>query len=136
MSSIFNPGSSVRRLEENHRFSDTFDNRIELANAYLATGNPDRAIELYESSLQGNFKEYEYVFNQLIIAYYQKKRYIDIIHIAQKIYARPQFVRARPHIMYAAALGYTGNYDQAEKEFKTMKPGLLITKQDISMPCY
>jgi hypothetical protein len=121
MSSVFNPGGSVRRLEENLRFSDTFANRIELADAYLATGNTDRAIELYEASLEGNFKENEYVFNQLIIAYYQKKRYSDIILIAQKIYTRPQFARSRPHIMYAAALGYTGNYDQAEKEFKTMK---------------
>ncbi|MDP4262541.1 MAG: PLDc N-terminal domain-containing protein [Bacteroidota bacterium] len=121
MISVFNPGGSVRRLEENLRFSDTFANRIALADAYLATGNTDRAIELYESSLTGNFVENEHVLSQLIIAYYQKKRYRDIIPIAKKIYNLPQFPRSRPHILYAAALGYTGNYELAEKEFKTMK---------------
>jgi hypothetical protein len=121
VSSVLNPGSSVRRLENNLRFSDTFANRVALADAYLATGNTDRAIELYESSLEGNFTENEHVLSQLIIAYYQKKRYDDIIPMAKKIHNLPQFARSRSHILYAAALGYTGNYELAEKEFKSMK---------------
>lgn len=121
MSSVLNPGGSVRRLENNLRFSDTFANRVALADAYLATGNTNRAVELYESSLEGNFIENEHVLSQLIIAYYQKKRYDDILPLAKKIYTLPQFARSRSHILYAAALGYTGNYDLAEKEFKTMK---------------
>jgi len=67
--SVFNPGASLRRLEENLRFTDTFANRVALADAYLSTGNTDRAIELYESSLTGNFEENEHVLSQLIIAY-------------------------------------------------------------------
>jgi hypothetical protein len=121
MSSLFNPGGSVRRLEENLRFSDTFANRVALADAYLFTGNTDRAIELYESSLAGNFSENEHVLSQLIIAYYQKKRYNDLIPIAKRIYYLPQFARSKAHILYAAALGYTGNHERAEVEFKTMK---------------
>ena len=121
VSSVLNPGGSVRRLENNLRFSDTFANRVALADAYLATGNTDRAIELYESSLEGNFIENEHVLSQLIIAYYQKKRYADILPLAKKIHNLPQFARSRSHILYAAALGYTGNYELAEKEFKTMK---------------
>jgi len=119
--SVFNPGASVRRLEDNLRFSDTFANRVALADAYLVTRNTDRAIELYESSLTGNFTENEYVLSQLIIAYYQKKRYSDIVPIGKKIYKLPQFARSRSHILYAAALGHIGNYELAEKEFKTMK---------------
>ena len=120
MSSVLNPGGSVRRLENNLRFSDTFANRIALADAYIETGSTDRAIELYELSLTGNFAENEYVLGQLIIAYYQKKRYDDIIPIAKKICNLPQFARSRQHILYAAALGYSGNIEQSEKEFRTM----------------
>ena len=119
--SVFNPGGSVRRLEDNLRFSDTFANRVALADAHLATGNTDGAIELYESSLVGNFTENEHVLSQLIIAYYQKKRWADIIPIAKKVYKLPQFARSRSHILYAAALGYNGDHELAEKEFKTMK---------------
>lgn len=121
MSTVFNPRGSVRKLEENLRFSDTFANRVALADAYLTTGNTDRAIDLYESSLSGNFIENEYVLSQLVVAYYQKKQYNKLIPIAKKIYHLPQFARSRPHILYAAALGYTGNHEMAEKEFKSMK---------------
>lgn len=38
ISNIFNPGGSIKRMEENLRFSDTFSNRVTLADAYLAIG--------------------------------------------------------------------------------------------------
>ena len=119
--SILNPGGKIRKLENNLRFSDTFNNKVALADAYLASGQTAKSIELYESSLEGNFTENEYVLSQLIIAYFQDKRYEEIIPIAKKIYKLPQFARSRPHILYAIALGKTGNVEQAEKEFKTMK---------------
>src|SRR5438045_1062417 len=50
LGAVLNPGGSVRKLEENLRFSDTFANRVALADAYLSINNTDRAIELYESS--------------------------------------------------------------------------------------
>ncbi|MGC4038061.1 MAG: hypothetical protein QM764_19020 [Chitinophagaceae bacterium] len=118
---FLNPGGRIRKLENNLRFADTFTNRTMLADAYLASGNTDKAIELYESSLEGNFTENEYVLSQLIIAYFQKRRYEEIIPIAQKIYKLPQFARSKAHICYAAALGYTGHTEQAEKEFKSLK---------------
>jgi hypothetical protein len=121
VSNLFNPGGRIKKLENNLRFSDTFNNKVALADAYLATGQTAKAIELYESSLTGNFVENEYVLSQLIIAYFQEKRYEEIITVARKIYKLPQFAKSRSHILYAMALGYTGNTDQAEKEFKTMR---------------
>ena len=119
--SVFNPGGRIKRLEENIKVSDAFENKVALADAYLDAGQTARAIELYESSLYGNFEENEHVFSQLIIAYFQTKRFEEIIPIAKTIYKRPQFARSKAHILYAIALDYTGNSDRAETEFKTMK---------------
>lgn len=119
--SVLNPGGSIRKLEKNLKFSDTFNNRIALADAYLASGHTEKAIDLYESSLTGNFTENEHVLSQLIIAYYKTKRYTDIIPVAQKIYNVPQFARSAAHICYAMALEKTGNIESAEKEFIKMK---------------
>ena len=119
--SILNPGGNIKRLEENLRFSDTFNNKVQLADAYLAEGHIDEAIELYESSLTHAFEENEYVHAQLIIAYYEKQRYTDLISVAKKIYRLPQFARSKSNMLYAIALGYTGNNELAEKEFKKMK---------------
>ena len=66
--------------------------------------------------------ENEYVLCQLIKAYYQVKRYSDIIPVTQKIYKLPQFSLSRQHILYAIALANTGQPGAAEKEFKMMKP--------------
>ena len=118
--SILNPSGSIRKLEENLRFSDTFNNRIALADAYLATGQTDKAVELYESSYTGAFTENEQLLKQLIIAYSLQQRHKDVIPMAQKLYSTPQFARSKVHLLYAMALEHTGNIEQAEKEFKLM----------------
>ncbi len=118
---VFNPTGSIKKLEENLRFSDTFKNKVALADAYLAAGNLDKAIALYEACLTGNFTEHEHVNTQLIIAYFQVNRFDEVIANAKKIYHLPQFARSRAHMLYAISLGYTNNNEQAEKEFRLMK---------------
>ena len=117
---ITSPGR-IKKLETQLRFSDTFNNRVALADAYLSAGQKEKAIELYESSLTGAFTENEYVLKQLVVAYFEAGRYKNVIPTAKKIYNLPQFPRSRPHILYAMALEKTGNSQQAEKEFQQMK---------------
>ena len=118
---FFNPAGRISRLENNLRFADTFNHRVMLADAYLAAGRTDNAIELYESSLTGAFEENEHVLQQLIIAYFQKQAYEKLVPLAKKIYSRPQFARSRAHILYAISLGYMGDEAGAEQEFRKMK---------------
>ena len=118
---VFNPSGRIKKLEDNLRFSDTFNNKVALADAYLGVGQTTKAIALYESSLTGNFTENEYVLRQLIIAFSIAKRYADVVPLAQKIYRLPQFPRSKEHILYAIALEHTGKPEQAEVEFKMMK---------------
>jgi hypothetical protein len=116
LQTIINPTGRIRRLENNLRFSDTFNNRVMLADAYLGVGRVDEAIELYISSLTGAFTENDYVFRQLIPAYFIKQRYQELIPLAQKICNHPEFQRSRAHIQYACALGYIGDSQGAERE--------------------
>jgi hypothetical protein len=130
LGTILNPTGRIRRLENNLRFADTFNNRVMLADAYLGIGRVDEAIELYTSSLTGAFTENDYVFRQLIAAYFIKQRYADLIPLAKKIYNHPEFQRSRGHIQYACALGYIGDKEGAEREFKKLKAqyGLFLEK--------
>lgn len=118
--SLINPAGSIRKLEENLRFSDTFNNRMALGNAYLGSGQTDKAVELYESCYTGAFMENEDLLKQLIVAYSMQQRYKDVLPMAQKLYKTPQFARSQAHLLYAIALEHTGNPAQAEKEFKIM----------------
>jgi hypothetical protein len=120
VSSALFPAGVIRRLEEQLRFADTFHNRVALADGYLAIGKTNEAIDLYEKSLNGVFTENEHVIRQLIVAYYNVSRFDAILPLAKRMYATPQFARSREHMLYAIALDYTGNSQQAEKEFRLM----------------
>lgn len=120
MGQVFNPGASIKKLEQQLRFSDTFHNRIALADAYLAKGFTNDAIALYEQSLTGVFTENEHVIKQLIIAYANVNRFADILPLSKRIYNSPQFAKSKVHVVYALALEHAGNKEQAEKEFKLM----------------
>jgi hypothetical protein len=117
---VINPGGRIKKLEENLRFTDTFQNRVLLADAYLQTGQTDKAIELYQSSLTGAFSENEHVLAQLTIAYYNQERYTDAIKAAEWIHKLPQFLQSQAHLYYAMSLEETGLTDKAEAEFKSM----------------
>lgn len=141
ISAVFDPGVKLKRLENEVKFTDTFANRIKLADAYLDAGYVDKAVEIYTASLTGAFAENEHVLAQLIVAYDKQGRHREIIPIARNLYKLPQFARSRIHVLYAIALEQTGNIAAAEEEFKTMKGrysyfeqryqyGLFLLRQD------
>lgn len=117
----FNPGGRVRKLEQRLKFADTFENRIALADALLATAQTERAISLYEQSLTGLFAGNEHGTMQLMVAYAETGRHTAILPLARKVYSTPQFLRSEAHIAYANALAFTGNAAAAEQEFQKMK---------------
>lgn len=120
LNNVLNPGGHISKLENNLRFSDTFNNRIALADAYLATGQTDKAVQLYEGSLTGNFTENEHVRGQLVQAYFNQGRYEEVITMARPLITLPQFARKRVHMLYALSLAYCGDEAASEKEFRQM----------------
>jgi len=118
---VINPGAKIKRLEDEVRFTDTFANRVKLADAYLEASLTDKALEIYKNSLTGAFVENEHVMAQLIVAYFEKGRYNEVIPIAKKLYKLPQFARSKAHILYAKSLELTYQEELAENEFKLMK---------------
>src|SRR6202000_1452946 len=92
LGSLFlSPAARIRRLEENLSLTNTFNNRVLLANAYMLVGRTEEAIELYTTSLTGAFEENEYVISRLIAAYFKVERYAELFLLARKIYKLPQF---------------------------------------------
>ena len=117
----FFPAGNIKKLEKQLQFSDTFNNRILLADAYLSAGDTGKAIQIYETSLTGAFEENEHVLMQLIVAYFHAGRYADVITTTKKVYSKPLFINSRQRVLYAIALDKTGETALAEKEFSGMK---------------
>ncbi len=118
---IIFPTGRIKDLEKKLTFSETFDNKVELANAHFANRTYDKAIELYESCLSGIFVNNELVISKLIEAYFETGKYEDVIKIAQRIIKSSEFAKSHAHVLYALSLENTGQMEQAENELKSIK---------------
>ncbi|HLP12906.1 MAG TPA: hypothetical protein VK177_13305 [Flavobacteriales bacterium] len=118
---IVNPTGKVKRLERNFQFSNTFANRIALADAYLEIGWHEKAIEMYEPALEGTFAADEHTVKQAIRAYYHVGNFEGIARIAPRISKSPNFSSSDSNLYYAFALEKMGKLAEAEREFKNME---------------
>ncbi len=114
---IVNPTGRIKALEEQFKFSNTFANRVALADAYFAGGKLEKAVELYEQGLTGLFEDNEHVISQLIQAYYQFEQYEKILSIAPRISKAIEFPKSRACLLYALSLAKAGQTKEAETFF-------------------
>src|SRR6476620_76137 len=121
LGSVIFPTGRVKDLEKRLEFSNTFENKVALADAYLAGGSTEQAIALYESCLVGVFDDNHYVITKLIEAYYNLERYEDVIRVTQKILRHSEFPKSHAHVLYALSLERAGKNEAAEKELKSMR---------------
>ena len=56
ITSIINPTKKIKELQAKLEFSDTFQNKVDLADAYLETNDVEAAIKHYEMALEGRFQ--------------------------------------------------------------------------------
>lgn len=120
LGTFINPTGSIKKLEKELKFSNTFQNKVALADAYFLANRIDEAVALYESCLTGTFTENEHVNIQLIHCYFKQKRYSDIISKAKIVYHIPQFQNSKAHIIFAQTLAAISEVNLAENEFKKM----------------
>lgn len=117
---LVNPGGKIKALEEQFKFSNTFANRVALADAYFAIGNFDKALELYEPALTGLFEDNEHVIMQLIQIYFTSEQYAKILGIAPRIANAIEFPKSQACLHYAIALEKNNNLKEAEKFYQKM----------------
>jgi hypothetical protein len=117
---IINPGGLINELEKRFKFSATYANRITLADAYLNAGMYEKAIALYEETLQGVFQNNDHVMQQLIHAYFETDRFEEIVPLGARLTNTMNFSKSRTNLLYALALEKTGRWELVEKQYQAM----------------
>ena len=115
---IINPGKKIKDLEKRLSFSDTFENRTALADAYFQSGNIEMAIKYYEKSLDGMFKNDFYTISKLIDAYFQSDNLEKADFYAQKILSHKEFNKSKTQFIYGLVLVQLNRFDDAEIHLK------------------
>lgn len=116
--SIINPTKKVKDLEKRLQFSDSYQNRVNLADAYLEIKDYNNAIKHYLDALEDNFQNDFYVIKQLIEAYFSISSFEDVIFYAEKIKGHSEFKKSRSQFLYGLGLEKLGKLDEAEENLR------------------
>jgi hypothetical protein len=118
ITTIINPTKKIKDLKKELEFSDTFQTKINLANAYLQNKEYTSAILYYEKALEGNFKNDPHTLNKLIHCYFETANFDKVIAYANKIDLNKEFKESIYY--YGLALEKKEMLDEAEIQLKKM----------------
>jgi hypothetical protein len=116
--SIINPTKKIKDLEKKLQFSETYQNKINLADAYLEIRDFNNAIPHYLDALDDNLQNDLYAIKQLIESYFNVEDFDKVILYAEKITDSHEFLKSRSQFLYGLALEKLGKQEQAEVNLK------------------
>lgn len=115
---IINPTKKIKDLEKQLQFSESYQNRVNLADAYLEIKDNQNAIHHYLESIEGNKQNDLYVIKQLIQAYFNIEDFENVVIYAEKIKDNTAFKKSRSQFLYGLALEHLERLDEAEFNLK------------------
>lgn len=117
---IINPTKKINDLEKQLQFSESYQNRVNLADAYLEIKDYNNAISHYLEALEGNQQNDLYVFKKLIECYFNVEDFEKVVLYAEKIIDHSEFKKSRSQFLYGLALERIGKVDEAETNLKAI----------------
>lgn len=116
ITTIINPTKKIKDLEKELEFSNTFQNKINLADAYAENKDFNNAIIFYKKGLEGNFKDDPHTLNKLIHCYFETHNFDQVILNANKIDLENDFKDSTYY--YGLALEQKEQFEEAEIQLK------------------
>ncbi|MFV0565170.1 MAG: hypothetical protein ACK5NB_04960 [Flavobacteriaceae bacterium] len=112
--SIVNPTKKITELEKKLRFSDTYQNQINLAEAYLENKDYQAAIAQYETAIKDKAQNNFYALTKLIEACFFTEDYNKVVNYSKEIEHHPEFKKSRTQFILGLAQEKLGNIEKAE----------------------
>ncbi|CAH8283931.1 hypothetical protein EV196_103403 [Mariniflexile fucanivorans] len=112
--SVINPTKKIKDLEKRLQFSETYQNRVNLADALLDLKDYKNAIPHYLEALKDGSQSDFYVTEKLVAANYGMEDYNKVIFYAEKIQDQDEFKKSRAQFLYGLALEKLGDFEAAE----------------------
>lgn len=120
ITTIINPTKKIRDLEKTSEFADTFQNRVNLADAYFEITDFSSAALHYNKALDEHPDNDDYVHKMLIQSYSELKEYDKLIQHAERIKDNPEFQKSKSQFLYGLALDKLGKPDDAESYMRVI----------------
>lgn len=118
ITAVINPTKKILDLEKKVAFADTYQHRIELADALLEQKNYPSAEAQYNKTLVGSNTNDYHGNSQLLAALFAQEKYEEVIAIGEKLSLKSDFEKSQAQFKYGLALSKSGKLEEAEKVLK------------------
>ena len=118
ITSIINPTKKVLDLKKELAFADTFQNKIDLADAYLEIKDYKNAIVIYKKAKSTLFSNDAYLTSQLMEAYFYNEDYENVITCYKELVAGKDKIKAHNQVQYGLAFAKLKKPNNAEKALR------------------
>jgi len=118
LTSVLNPTKKVKDLKKKLEFSETFQNKVNLADAYLEMNDYNNAVKYYEDAKKSLFSNDSYVTENLMEAYFQLKKHNKVIDCYNDLQESKDKTKAKSYTQYAITLDDLGKPKAAKKAFE------------------
>lgn len=115
---VINPTKKIKDLEKQLAFSESYQNRVNLADAFLQIKDYNNAITHYLEALEDESQNNIYVIKQLIEAYFNSEDFKTVIEYTAKIKDQSEFKKSRTQFLYGLALEHEGEMEAAEANLR------------------
>ena len=110
----------VQQLEKAVRFSDSIQNKVNLADAYTEMGRYQDAGSLYSDCLQGFMSEDTPIRMKLLSVHYMNGDYDAAVALGEKLHSEKAFKNSFERVYFAWSLYNRGNVYEAEAVFSDL----------------
>ncbi|HEX9938994.1 MAG TPA: tetratricopeptide repeat protein [Longimicrobium sp.] len=115
-----NPAAEIQRLQDQVALSNSLNNRLALARAYVRAGRTDEAIALYRDSLSGIYADDPLVLAELAFAYRTAEQTGEARETFERARANATTLRDDHLILSATIYEDAGDYEGALREYQAI----------------
>ena len=130
------PEYKIEQFEKEVEISDTYSNKLKLADLYIENQRYEEAIKTLNPCLDGINCDSPELLKKLLKAHYLNENYAATVKYGQQLESEKYFNRSDEKIAYAWALHYTGKEAAAEAAFQSMDTAFSNYKQRYEFAIY
>ncbi|WP_160114545.1 tetratricopeptide repeat protein [Aquimarina sp. AU474] len=117
---MINPSKKINDLQKQLDFADTFQNHVNLADAFFEAGDYNNAIATYEKAIKDDYSKDDGVVKKLIVSYSKTGDHDKTVFCAEKIVGKPGFKGSKSQFLYGLALEELERSEEAEENLKAI----------------
>jgi len=115
---IINPTKKIKDLEKKLEFSESYQNRVNLADAYLAHKDYDQALSHYLKTYHEGYETDFYVNSKLVQTCFLVEDYSQAVVYAENIKNKLEYKKSKTQFICGLAYEKLGDLEAAERNLR------------------